>query len=391
MAAESGSQSPSHSKPSTYIPSLDGLRAIAFFCVFLAHTNGPTFGHYVPATFGVTLFFFLSGYLITTLLRGEAQKMGTIKLKDFYIRRALRIFVPMYITFFAAELMSWFRYHEWHLTTRGLLGMIFYYFNYARMFMPPALLPRGFDAIWSLSVEEHFYLLFPLMYLIVLRKGVSRKTQVTVLLILCAIGLCWRTYVSYHNFPVSWTYYATDCRFDSILWGSLLALWTNPVYDATPRLLKRHGGVLAAIAFFVIVVTMVIGSWHRIDPQAYLRYSDTLRYSLQGLCLYFIFHYSIRSTHHWSVRWLENRALRYVGWLSYTLYLVHAPLANMFEGTWVTTTSLGHWTQSLLVFVLSLGYAYAMRHVVELPLQKLRARYRHAPPPISAEMPVEGI
>lgn len=375
------------SKPSTtYIPALDGLRAIAFFCVFLAHTNIPTFGRFVPATFGVTLFFFLSGYLITTLLRGEAQKTGTIKLKDFYIRRALRIFIPMYISFCAAELLCKFKFHEWHLNTIGFLSVVFYFYNYARMLSPAAWLPQGFDVTWSLSVEEHFYLLFPVTYLIVLRRRITRETQVKILLFLCALGLCWRTYVSYHHFPDKWTYFATDCRFDSILWGALLALWTNPVFDEKPQILKNYGGALAAVAFLSLVGTMVIGSWHRIDPQAYLRYSDTLRYSMQGICLYFIFHFAITSIHHWSVRWLENRALRYVGWLSYSLYLIHVSIQGLFDHT-----SLNVWLLSPVVFVLAFAYAYTIRHTVELPLQKLRARYRNAPPPISAAMTVEGI
>ncbi len=365
-------------RPSTYIPALDGLRAIAFFCVFGAHTNGSTFGRFVPATFGVTLFFFLSGFLITTLLRGEAQRTGTIALKDFYIRRTLRIFIPMYIAFGCSELIGRIFFGDWHLTKLGFWSVALYFFNYARMFPPEPLLPRGFDVTWSLSVEEHFYLLFPLSYLLMLRARLTRATQVKVLLALCVLGLCWRTYVSFHAFPPNWTYYATDCRFDSILWGSVLALWTNPVYDATPGLLERFGGRLAALSFVTIVGSMFIGS---------LRYRDTLRYTMQGICLYFIFHFAIRSIGHWSVRWLENAALRYVGWLSYSLYLIHMSFQHAFEAHPQFKSSI----TSPLVFALALGYGFAIRHAVELPLQKLRARYRHAAAPISTAMPVEGI
>ncbi len=238
---------------------------------------------------------------------------------------------------------------------------------------------RGaFDVTWSLSVEEHFYLLFPLTYLLMLRKRISRATQVKVLLGLCVAGLCWRTYVSFHNFPPSWTYYATDCRFDSILWGSLLALWTNPVYDAAPPLLKRFGGVLAALSFATIVATMFISS---------VRYRDTLRYTLQGLCLYFVFHFAISSIEHWSVRWLETPALRYVGWLSYSLYLIHMSFQHAFE----LHPRLHDWLTSPLVFGLAFAYAFVIRHLVELPLQRLRARFRHAAAPISPTIPVEGI
>ena len=78
-----------------YIPGLDGIRALAFFFVFVAHSMPDKT---LPGAFGVTVFFFLSGYLITTLLRGEAQRTGTISLKRFYLRRVLRIFPSCYVT-----------------------------------------------------------------------------------------------------------------------------------------------------------------------------------------------------------------------------------------------------------------------------------------------------
>ena len=78
-----------------YIPSLDGLRAVAFLLVFVAHSG---LDNVVPGGFGVTVFFFLSGYLITTILRIEAQKTGTISLGKFYLRRAFRILPPLYVT-----------------------------------------------------------------------------------------------------------------------------------------------------------------------------------------------------------------------------------------------------------------------------------------------------
>ncbi len=81
---------------SFHIPSLDGIRACAFLLVFLGHT-GVVPG--IPAGFGVTVFFFLSGYLITTLLRQEVAKRGSVDFKLFYLRRALRILPPFYLVF----------------------------------------------------------------------------------------------------------------------------------------------------------------------------------------------------------------------------------------------------------------------------------------------------
>src|SRR6185369_9606935 len=78
-----------------YIPSLDGMRGIAFLVVFVAHSMPHRI---LRGGFGVAIFFFLSGYLITTLLRAEAERNGSISLRDFYVRRVLRIFPPCYVT-----------------------------------------------------------------------------------------------------------------------------------------------------------------------------------------------------------------------------------------------------------------------------------------------------
>src|SRR5262245_15809989 len=75
------------------IPSLDGLRAVSFFMVFLAHAGAPG----IPGGFGVTVFFFLNGYLITTLIRVEMEETGRMSLRHFYLRRVLRILPPFYI------------------------------------------------------------------------------------------------------------------------------------------------------------------------------------------------------------------------------------------------------------------------------------------------------
>ncbi len=92
------SQAPSlatSGKPSFHIPSLDGVRALAFLAVFLCHAG---LDRIFPGGFAVTVFFFLSGYLITTLLRREFEKTGTISFGKFYYRRALRIFPPLFRT-----------------------------------------------------------------------------------------------------------------------------------------------------------------------------------------------------------------------------------------------------------------------------------------------------
>ena len=94
---------PSKSHAPFLIPSLDGLRAVAILIVFLSHAG---LSHIVPGLFGVTVFFFLSGYLITTLMRMECERTGGVNLRDFNLRRALRIFPPFYLVLAVITLLA---------------------------------------------------------------------------------------------------------------------------------------------------------------------------------------------------------------------------------------------------------------------------------------------
>jgi peptidoglycan/LPS O-acetylase OafA/YrhL len=369
---------------SSYIPALDGLRALAFLFVFLAHTTSRTLAPYVPATFGVTVFFFLSGYLITTLLRGEYQKTGRISLRDFYIRRTLRIFIPMYCAYAFSAILSFTRLHAGIGNWRGFFSAIFYYYNYAAMVGPTPILPFGFDNIWSLGVEEHFYLLFPPLLLFLFRKRIASKKQLIFLLSICAFCLAWRIWLASHvsigHWPYihHWPYYATDCRLDSILWGSLLALWNNPRFDRPHPLLRRYSGLLATAALGVLIGTMASKSYV---------FREAIRYTVQGICLYAIFYFCISHIQHPTVHWLENKYLRYLGWLSYSLYLIHKTIAACVNQYIPPSDYL----LASITLALSILYAVGIRYAVELPLQRVRARFRHAPPPIATGTRVEGI
>ncbi len=88
-----------------YIPSLDGIRALSFLIVFAAHAG---LERWIPGFFGLSVFFFLSGYLITTLLRVEWNRTGTVNLRQFYLRRALRILPPFYVVLAGASALTLF-------------------------------------------------------------------------------------------------------------------------------------------------------------------------------------------------------------------------------------------------------------------------------------------
>lgn len=160
------------------IPSLDGLRAISIILVVLGHLaksgHAPAvFWGYFAAT-GVRIFFVISGYLITTLLLREYELTSTIQLRVFYLRRSLRIF-PAAIVFIIS--VSIFYRHD--LTVGHFLAALFYVANY------DVSRPWIFGHLWSLSIEEQFYLLWPS----VLRKWYVHRTRI--LLGVVFISPCW--------------------------------------------------------------------------------------------------------------------------------------------------------------------------------------------------------
>jgi peptidoglycan/LPS O-acetylase OafA/YrhL len=410
----------------TYIPGLDGIRAIAFLLVFWAHAL-PGISYYIPATLGVTIFFFLSGFLITTLLRRELTRTGTLNLRAFYIRRTLRIFVPLYLIYALAAAIAHFVFHWSVGNWLGFFSLLLYFYNYAVAFQWHAWLPPGLIVIWSLAVEEHFYLLFPCLLLWMTRRRLTVRTQTRLLVTFCLAELLWRAVLwQLLNIHTGWTYAATDARLDGILWGAILALRNNPLFN-DPSILpqpcppegphelchpersrgprraffarwgasegpaspKRHQDValkgtgfspsmkasrkkwgfspggIASLALLTLLLTLFIRNH---------LYRESLRYTLQALCLYVLFSYILPNIRRWPLAWLEWLPLRYIGWTSYVLYLSHDFILV------VVNDQLPHrlWLTSTVAFAIALLFATLIRYTVELPLQRLRNRLTHA-------------
>jgi peptidoglycan/LPS O-acetylase OafA/YrhL len=222
------------------------------------------------------------------------------------------------------------------------------------------------EALWSLCIEEHFYLLFPFLFLYFRRIHMSSRKQAGALLAACLVALLWRTILIlvFHSSP-KWTYSTTDCRFDSIVWGCILAIHNNPWFgDRKHKLLANHNNVLALLGFAGLLISVLYR-----DPA----YRETARYTLQGLSLYPIFYYCIAADRSWFAGMLQWKPLRWLGTLSYSLYLCHLYI--------ITELLVRFWPHHRLPygiasFGLSLAFALVMRHTVELPLRRLRQSFR---------------
>jgi peptidoglycan/LPS O-acetylase OafA/YrhL len=339
------------------IPELDGIRAISILLVVLGHCGLPNI---VPGGLGVTIFFFLSGFLITTLMRREVAKMGTVDLKSFYIRRCLRILPPCYIVSLAALAIAVAVGEK--MIPSAVLANLAYLTNYRLIYWDYMGMIPGLDILWSLAVEEHFYLIFPLAYLAIL--GLSQQKQGGILAAVCLAVLAWRCVLVFgYNAPEWRTYVATDTRLDSILWGCLLAIAANPALG------DRWGTRLANWGLGTIAMAMIVGTllfragWFR----------ETFRYTIQGVALMPLFALAIRRGRSGPLSFLHNYMMRLISVYSYTIYLVHSVLL-----VFLFDTRQPRFIKSFpVVMVLSFISAALMYRFVDVPMAAIRRRYSH--------------
>jgi peptidoglycan/LPS O-acetylase OafA/YrhL len=354
---------PAAKRPPFEIPSLDGLRAVSFLMVFLAHAG---FDRVIPGGFGVTVFFFLSGYLITTLLRMEADKSGTVSLKAFYLRRALRILPPFYLVLASAAVLTVVRALPGRLLALPVAAQALHYTNYWIAWHGWDGIASGTGVYWSLAVEEHFYLVFPAVYLVLRRAGLTGRQQAFVLWGACGVVLAWRCILVFAmHAPLDRTYLCSDTRVDSILFGCALAVYNNPMLDETAPPSARDAALwlrrLLPLALVALLSTFVLrGNVFR----------ETLRYSLQGLALVPLFVCAIRWPEAWIFRPLNLRPVRFIGTLTYSLYLLHFVVLSGLEAH----TALPRVGRAVVGLVLALALSWTMWIAIERPCARLRKR-----------------
>ena len=341
----------------SHIRGLDGIRACAFLLVLCGHCGFS----WIPNGFGVTVFFFLSGYLITTLLRKEWIHNGSISVSHFYVRRAFRILPPLYCALILAIALALTGATHSEVHWKAVAAIQLFLTNYSDLIVG-ASVPLGLSVLWLLAVEEHFYLVFPWVYRALLKGGMRRSRQVVLLGCICLLALVWRT-VLMSDFHVFWNrvYTGTDTRLDSILFGSIMAIAVNPVIDRLDRITRRRCAIAAVIGVVVLIVSIAMrGELFR----------QTLRYTVQGVALFPIFVYVIRYSDSTVTRIMEWKVLTHIGDLSYSLYVVHYTVMFVVK-IWVTTNPF---LTLLITFTVSYIIAEFMRRYVELPSVRMRNR-----------------
>ncbi|MBC3862315.1 acyltransferase [Undibacterium jejuense] len=319
-----GQSSPFPAQMQDRLLALDGLRAISILLVILSHAG---LGYIVPGGLGVTIFFFISGFIITRLMVSEWDRVGYVSIRKFYIRRFFRLMPALLIFILCALTVMQMASVNWRWVE---LGSVFFYFaNYFGIFVgfSENALPSPLSITWSLAVEEHFYMIFPVMFAALIAVP---KRFLSLVVFLLVLFLGWRIYLVYGlglaNLPDSRIYKATDTRADSILYGTALALLLvrkEFVFD----LLKQKS------VFVFGVLLMLISLFLRDE-----NFRESYRYSLQGVALFLMF-VNLVLVDGLISRILSSYPLVYIGKISYSLYLYHW-LVYCLMALWMPSWSL---------------------------------------------------
>ncbi|WP_202966526.1 acyltransferase family protein [Isoalcanivorax pacificus] len=294
-----------------YSPGLDGLRAIAALIIVFYHAKVPSLS---GGFFGVDIFFVLSGYLITRLLVAEHEQAGRIDYRAFMVRRLRRLAPALWVFLLVYMLVAPLIFIEtpWQKHAQDAGWSAIYLVNYA------ASLSAGvavLGQVWSLAVEMQFYLLWPLLLVVLLRF--RHRGVICSLILLYMLATAWRWWAA-ENFPNLWDFYVrADTRASGLLLGCLLGY-----------LNCRINARWAWPAFLLLAFSMTFYSTHWL-PTA--RYGFTL--AEIGAALLILA----------QPAWLGSRLLVWIGNLSYGLYLWHYLFMRILrEWGW-------EWPETLLV------------------------------------------
>ncbi len=312
----------------------------------------------MPGGSGVTIFFSISGFIIAHLLLRERERSGQFDLGGFYRRRLRKIGPPFLLIIVIPTLVyAGFKSINWS----DFASQIFFVFNWTTLDHEPQVLP-GSGVVWSLAIEEQFYIGFSLVWLAMVRA--SRRPELPLAVVAAGVVL----YSTVARFVLSGEsdriYFSTDTRIDGMALGILTAVLLRA---ATRRQTSWPGTVLEWIsrdAAFVLAVGLYLASLLIRDPL----FRDTMRYSLQSVasCIIILWGFGAQagSLRRSVTPLLACRPVQIVGLASYSIYLVHLPLIHAIDAFWAPSRLVG----LPVSIVVGVGAGIAIYYLIERPI-----------------------
>ena len=330
-------------------PAFDGLRAVAVILVIADHCDISVFDQ---GYFGVDLFFVLSGFLITRLLVDEIDSTGRIDLLRFYLRRLLRL-TPALLLMLAAYLLiapSLWPQLDLMSHVRDAALVAFYLSDYSQALWHN---PKVLIHTWSLSVEEHFYLIWPFAVLLLARIG--HRWRLVVLVGIYLLASAWRIY-GYETLGWDATYYRFDTRMSGLVSGALLATFLRHKDSISEGL----ANVAGLVAWAALTVCLSIGYWGA--PWSLVVMTNLAHVAAFGLLI------SASAKDSWVSSVLSARPLVGIGIISYGMYLWHYPAA----------VYLRELFPSYLTGPIVLGFSIVVATISYLTVERPLQRYRRS-------------
>lgn len=331
--------------------------------------------HYLFSTLkvgwiGVDMFFVLSGFLITGIIWKQKDKSAKDYFGNFYAKRFLRIF-PVYYLYITLVFFVFIHLGDigntWHEKINQI--PLFHYLIHIQNFSIASVdkWPGPMGITWSLAIEEHFYLIWPLLIFLLNKKWINR-----ILIVILILSPIIRAYFNFHTHSHLSSYVITFCRLDALSFGSLIALNKD-------KLSVRYSIIALIISSFSIALIFFLKGKYYYHDTLVSTIGYSLNYILMGSILILIINNKFKILNHF----FELKFLQKMGKYSYSIYLFHAPINGFFillSHNINTNTNSINWSiiqllYAVIIIFLSFLVGYISYNLFEKHFLKLKMRF----------------
>jgi peptidoglycan/LPS O-acetylase OafA/YrhL len=372
-----------------YLPGLDGMRAIAVLAVMVYHANN----EWLPGGFlGVEVFFVISGYLITLLLIGEHERSGTVSLRQFYLRRARRLLPALFVLLIGLSIYTALFRNEVLGQLRGdVVAALTYTTNWYQIWVGQSYTATGdfspLRHLWSLAIEEQYYLVWPLVMIGLIRLGRRRLPEMAKWLFVAAlvvtalmailyypgqIGTCEATPDAYWKIgercisKTDTVYLSTFTRAGGLLLGGAFALLWRPV--AVMRGPVRKNGHLVDLVALAGLAGLAGLMWylHIVTPEGADPWLFRGGFFLTGIATLALIA-GVTHRRAWTGPLLGNPLLLWIGLRSYGIYLFHWPIYQIIRRVTGRPLTISEFIVALIATAVITEFSYRF---VEMPIRR---------------------